>query len=374
MNICRSALLFLLFAAAVSPLSAQVQPLAARPDVPGVIQCGPFRGTGHTQGIAVDMRHRVIYFSMTTMLVKCDFEGRVLGSVGGLLGHLGCLDFNEADGRVYGTLEYKDDAIGRGVLRTVGCDTTIQNGFYVASFDGERITREGMDGRGDGVMRLINLPTVLADYSARVCVAGDTLPHRYACSGMDGLAFGPRFGRTDGRQYLTVAYGVYGDTTRMDNDYQVLLQYRLRGDEAVLEKPAGRYFVRTGNTDWGVQNLEYDATSGLWLMAVYRGHKPQFPNYKMFAVSAASRPCRQPLQGVPYHKGKALVLPLAPAGLRDARTGVRGWNFPLGSNGIHAFGGGWYYFVDTRYTAGRASAIIRLYHSVSTREGFVADE
>ena len=54
---------------------------------------------------------------------------------------------------------------------------------------------------------------------------GKTLEHRYGCSGFDGITFGPKFGKSDGKRYLTIAYGIYGDSTRTDNDYQVLLQY-----------------------------------------------------------------------------------------------------------------------------------------------------
>ena len=67
---------------------------------------GPF----HVQGIAVDLERGYIYFSFTTKLLKMDFEGNLIGSVDGMTGHLGCLTMNPADGRVYGSLEYKDDA------------------------------------------------------------------------------------------------------------------------------------------------------------------------------------------------------------------------------------------------------------------------
>ena len=76
---------------------------------------GPF----HVQGIAVDLERGYIYFSFTTKLLKMDFEGNLIGSVDGMTGHLGCLTMNPADGRVYGSLEYKDDAIGKGIRRTL---------------------------------------------------------------------------------------------------------------------------------------------------------------------------------------------------------------------------------------------------------------
>ena len=69
-----------------------------------------------------------------------DLEGNLIGSVDGMTGHLGCLTMNPADGRVYGSLEYKDDAIGKGIRRTLDAgqvapeDEKDQTGFYVAIF------------------------------------------------------------------------------------------------------------------------------------------------------------------------------------------------------------------------------------------------
>ena len=54
---------------------------------------------GHIQGIAVDAKNGFIYYSYTTVLVKADLSGNVIGFVEGLTGHLGCIDFNEADGQ-----------------------------------------------------------------------------------------------------------------------------------------------------------------------------------------------------------------------------------------------------------------------------------
>jgi len=40
------------------------------------------------------------------------------------------------------------------------------------------------------------------------------------------VTFAPAFGQSrDGKKYLYVAYGIYGDTLRTDNDYQVILAY-----------------------------------------------------------------------------------------------------------------------------------------------------
>ena len=86
---------------------------------------------------------------------------------------------------------------------------------------------------------------------------------------------------------LFVAYGVWGDNARTVNDNQVILMFDWRsfGDAA---KPlsqaaphhsgvrsAERFFLYTGNTTWGVQNLEYDSYLDAWIVAVYIVKKPQ---------------------------------------------------------------------------------------------------
>ena len=69
----------------------------------------------HIQGIAMDKEHHYFYVSYTTQLVKYDLNGKEVGSVDNLLGHLGCIAYNPKDGKVYGSLEYKNDEIGRGI-------------------------------------------------------------------------------------------------------------------------------------------------------------------------------------------------------------------------------------------------------------------
>ena len=310
--------------------------------------------TGHCQGIAVDLRRGFIYYSFTTALVKTDLGGRLVGSVRGLLGHLGCIAFNAADGRVYGSLEYKNDAIGRGILNMLGSDAALQDAFYVAIFDGEKIDRPDMDACRDGVMTAVYLREVVDDFSGEAVNGGRAVPHRLGCSGIDGTTFGPIPGCPDGKRYLFVAYGVYADESRTDNDHQVLLCYDT-GDWARFERPlsqddmhrAGpaapnhKFFVFTGNTTYGVQNLEYDAYTNSFLMAVYRGKKPAYPNRPMYIVDGAKPPVTAPLRGVePPQEGETLSL-LA-KGLPHG-SGVWGWDFPLGSTGLFALGNGYYY-------------------------------
>ena len=289
--------------------------------------------SGHVQGIAVDAEGGYIYYSFTSLLAKYDFSGRLIGTLVGWTGHLGDLDFNPADGKVYGSLEYKED-----------------KAFYIAVIDVDRLDRVGVEAGKTKIFRTVYLPEVVEDYLAGRDGGGkptgdgaDPQGGRYGCSGIDGVGFGPAFGHADGPRYLTVAYGIFGDATRTDNDHQVLLQYDI-GDWGKYARPLteaephrtgpdtpqGKYFVRTGNTSYGVQNLSYDQTLQRWFMGVYRGKKESFPNYLLFAVEARAQPTVGELVGVPGTDGKGWergrVLELADDGLKDASTGVRGWN------------------------------------------------
>ena len=338
--------------------------------LPRKIESGPFKA-GHIQGIAVDTEQKYMYYSYTTMLIKTDMQGNIVGSVTGLLGHLGDLDFNDEDGRLYGSLEYKNDAIGQGILRMEKSERKLQTAFYIAIFDVEKITREGMDAEKDGIMTTVYLPTVLEDYLAEVLTAEGKKEHRLGCSGIDGVTFGPKFGKKGGKQYLTVGYGVYGETDRSDNDYQVLLQYDvskwakyekpLSQEEMHLlgpTKPAGQYFVKTGNTTYGVQNFDYDASSHSWMMAVYKGNKKHYPNYTFFAADGAARPVKQALDGVPYIK-KAKVVALKAAGKQQGD--IRGWDWGVGSTGMCSLGDGYFYLSHNYKIEAGQGSIIRLY-------------
>ena len=163
---------------------------------------------------------------------------------------------------------------------------------------------------------------------------------------------------------------------RADNDHQVLLQYDI-ADWARYASPlteaaphhigpaafAGKYFVRTGNTTYGVQNLTYDAGLRRWFMGVYQGKKPAFPNYLMFAVDAQASARLGDLVGVPGPRGKTWesgrLLPLAADGLRDPRTGLRGWNHKA-DVGIQAVGDGLFYLATNSGERGRQTGVVNL--------------
>src|SRR5699024_6170329 len=398
------------------------------------LQSGPWP-TSHVQGIAVDEENGFVYYSFTTLLVKTDLAGNIIGTVGGFTGHLGDLDFNAEDGRVYGSLEYKDaeafyiaifdvdeidevgmDAQNSPIVSTVYLEEVVEddtadmdgdgdfdgdtgdtgehrNGrpgtdggvygcfeykddeaFYTAILEVDEIDKVGMDAQSSPFVSTVYLEEVVEDYTADMAGdgvfdgdTGDTADHRYGSSGIDGVGFGPAFGEVDGPQLLTVAYGIYSNTERTDNDHQVLLQYDI-SDWTGLERPLaesdphhsgpdavdGKYFVFTGNTTYGVQNLEFDPWLDRWFMGVYVGKKDQYPNYELFAVDAESTPSLETLTGLDGEQG--LLLPLAEDGLLDEATGIRGW-YETASVGIQSLGDGLYYLSTQTNDGGQGSIL-----------------
>lgn len=339
-------------------------------DYPQQIFSGHF-GHCHCQGIAIDEEHGYVYYSFTTLLVKTDMQGNLIGTVDGLTGHLGCIDFCKGDGRVYGSLEYKCDAIGRGIAATLGVQQDA-TAFYCAIFDVDRIDRPGMSAERDGVMRAVYLGEVVADYTADVCVGNQHYHHRYGCSGIDGTAFGPLCGEQGGKEYLHVAYGIYGEPDRPDNDYQIILCYDADGWWDTYARPLNqgamhqsgpdryyeKFFVYTGNTTWGVQNLEYDAHTGSYMLMVYCGQKSEFPNYPMFLVDA-SVPPKDSLHRVTGEPIRELTLKQLGCHAGE----IWGNYFPHGSTGTYATGNGYYYFSHHGSDAEGQYTNLRLYRA-----------
>lgn len=309
-------------------------------------------GNCHIQGIAVDTKKGYIYYSFTTKLIKATLDGEIIGTLDGLAGHLGCIAFNENDGCVYGSLEYKNDIIGKDILNAIGLERTFDDAFYVARFNVDKITKPDMNADDSDIMTAAYLPEVVYDYKWTGSDGnGNKINHKYGCSGIDGITFAPLPGETpDDGMYLYVAYGIYNDVKRNDNDYQVILCYDMKQwkmhslplsqknmHKSGFEKPLHKFFVYTGNTEWGVQNLEYDRYTNSMFMAVYEGFKKGYPNYTLFCVDISIPSKTKVLSGT---NEEVEMLTLSEKGLCDEKTGIHGWYFPLGSTGLFSFGNG----------------------------------
>lgn len=282
----------------------------------------------HIQGLALDKKEKCLYCSFTSAFFKCDLEGNVIGSVTGINGHLGAMTYEPKSKKVYASLEIKDDEIGRGVSDALGAERheKAASRFYVAEIDVRKIDR--LEVPFEDAMTLHPIEEVAKDYLDTVEVNGVTLEHKYGCSGMDGVAIAPGFGAKGKEKYLYVAYGVYGDTTRVDNDYNILLCFKM--DD--LAKPVHKYFVKTGNTRYGVQNMTYDADSERLYLAVYKGSKSQYPNYSLFSLDIHQKPFMGKLENVPYEENEV-----------EQVSVTEGSFFKWGSTGLYSFGDGrWY--------------------------------
>lgn len=334
------------------------------------------QGKMHIQGMAIDKANSNIYFSFTDKLVKMDFTGKLLGSVTGFVGHLGDLDFNETDGKIYGSLEYKNDVIGKGIRSTLGISSNTEaEGFYIAIFDGKNITRNNMDAEKENLLRTVYLKEVVDDYKAEV----NEMAHRFACSGIDGLAFAPAIGsKKDSKKYLYVAYGIFGDTARNDNDNQVILQYDIQDwskyaqplyqkhlHQSGPKKADAKYFVKTGNTSYGIQNLAWDETSGNFYAAVYKGKKKQYPNYDLFVIDGDKKPTNARITS-DNQSIKVQALSLLPPG---------GWYFKWGATGLSPIGDGFFYISHNEKTAdGEQQSTIYKYKWVGDKDrAFIRD-
>jgi hypothetical protein len=323
--------------------------------IPNKIFSGKW-GKCHCQGACLDTNHEYVYYSFTTKLVKTDLEGNVIGSVDNIIGHLGCMEFCDDDQKVYASLEYKNDEIGKGILRSLGIsEENADDGFYVAIFDVEKIDRIGMDAEKDGIMRAVYLKKVVEDYKGSVNIGDKTFAHVHGCSGIDGMTIGPDFGPKDGKQFLYVCYGVYSDLERSDNDYQVIHKYDFANfwdiakplTQRVMHKvgpakPDDMYFLYTGNTTYGIQNLEYDPYTGDFFVYVYRGKKAEYPNYDNFVIDGKIAPKLEELKGCNGEVGKVLTLKT----IGKTVNGVSGINFAFGSMGAYSLCDGNFMFIE----------------------------
>lgn len=318
----------------------------------------------HCQGVAVDMKNGYIYFSYTTMLVKIDWNGKIIGSVTGIKGHLGDITYNESDGKVY-----------------CGYIPNGKKAFYAAIFNVDKITKSGMKPTKD-IMRTVSLNEVYKDYS--VDYDGDgkventrTSPdHRYGCAGVDGVCFGPSFSGENGKKkLLTVGYGIYHNWTRQDNDYQVLVQYDVTGWWDKYGQPYsakefhhvgpdnhnGKYFVHTGNTNAGVQTLEYFDELNLWFLNCYRGHKGEYKPFTLFIVDGDVKPTKQTLKGQPK-TDRQNVLSLYQDGVHDSKNDIYGWYSDYGVQGMAYIGNGLFYIAQPyKNWTGKIAAMCYLY-------------
>ena len=329
--------IFMLLFVAFASLIAAAQALPSKVEV-------KIKSKDHVQGMAIDTAARCFYLSFTTSMVKVDYEGNVLASIDSINGHLGAMTFDAASRKLYASLECKDDVIGQGIAKHLGKETFTQSKFYIMVFD--------VDAGNPVVEGQWEVTEAINDYKIR-----------YGCSGIDGVTIAPQIGKKKGKPRLYVAYGIYGDISRRDNDHQILLEYKLdQFKPGATPKASAKYFVFTGNTNWGVQNLCYDPKTGCIFMACYAGKKPEYPNFSLFAVPVVQKPVKKVLRGL-EEDGEHLSLALWQQGLLSNVKGLRGWRFGDLTTGVCTLGDGtWFVSTPLKLRKGVQTATIRQLH------------
>ena len=207
--------------AEISALFMTVAANAGKPDLPDSIYVGG--QLQHVQGIALDQEKGCMYMSFTSRFLKVDMNGRILASIDRIQGHLGAMTFNHQDRKVYASLECKDVGI------------VSESRFYIAIIDVDKMTSLNMDPENNDVLRTVCLLKPCEDYKFSGHLGGQEVKHLYGCSGIDGVAIGREVKpleatakeRSAQKMYLYVGYGIYGDVSRTDNDYQVIQRYDL---------------------------------------------------------------------------------------------------------------------------------------------------
>lgn len=311
----------------------------------------------HCQGMAIDKRGDYAYYSYTNTFVKCDLEGNAIGSITGFEGHLGDICYNDRDGKVYASL-----------------NPTGKKALYLAIIDVENLNEMGVDAVKGGLIRTVHLTHVWKDFSAKVKNNGKTYSRRYGVSGTDAMCFGPSFDTGKGH-YLTISCGTTPQTERTDNDYQVLVQYDVTGWWDKYGQPLrydkvhhigpkdihGKFFVYTGNTNYGVQTMTYFEELNLWFLNVYTTKKENFPKYNLFIVDGDIKPKEKSLKGQ-EKKDVQKVLTLYKDGSYDEETKIYGWFIPQGSKGMEYLTSGLFYIIHPYKTwYGKQTAVAYLY-------------
>ena len=340
------------FLFAVFALSG-VMPAAGAQTLPTKFEV-KIKAKDHVQGMAVDTAARCFYLSFTTSLVKTDYEGNVLASIDSIFGHLGAMTFDAASRKLYASLECKDDVIGQGIAKHLGKEAVSQDlsKFYIMAFDVDG--GQARPGAGN--------PVIAGQWE--VTEAIDDYKVHYGCSGIDGVTIAPQIGKKKGKPRLYVAYGIYGDISRRDNDHQILLEYKLDAFKPGVTAPkaSAKFFIFTGNTTWGVQNLCYDPKTGCIFMACYSGKKPEFPNFSLFAVPVAQKPVKKVLRGL-EDDGEHLSLALWQQGLLGSVKGIRGWRFSDATTGVCTLGDGtWFVSTPLKLRGKMQTATVRQIH------------
>ena len=201
----------------------------------------------HMQGFSSGGGH--MYFSFTDSLVKTTLSGTVRAQVQIRGGHLGDIDWH--DGDIYASF------LAEPLPGRVWDDW---NGFALYIFDGDDLH----------LKRKVNMD-ICDSYKS---IAGKPAATR-GFNAIDGAAFGREPGT--GRERLFIACALRDGEKYAD---QIILQCTPDGE---YEK---EYHIHTGNTVFGIQNLDYDAETGDFWFSTYNRNSPYQPAETLFRIGS----------------------------------------------------------------------------------------
>ena len=197
----------------------------------------------HMQGFTSDGKH--MYWSFTDTVVKTTLKGTVRRCVPVSGGHLGDIDYFE--GKLYAS--FMGDALP-------GHAWNDWTSFKICVFDADTLELE----------KMINLD-ICDYYKSLKGTDADTRGFQ----GVDGVAFGKIPGTEEWRMFVACALD-----TGEKYENNILLRFTIDG---VYET---EYPIKTGNTVFGIQNLDYDATTGEFWFSTYGGGEPFMPKETLY--------------------------------------------------------------------------------------------
>lgn len=215
----------------------------------------------HMQGFVCD--GSFFYWSFTDCLIKTSRSGEILLRRAVPGGHLGDITFR--DGKIYGSF------LGSALPGHVWDDWT---SFQILMFDAEDLR----------LIQAVSLP-VCDDYKR---ISGTASDER-GFNAIDGIAFGREPGSEKWKLFVACAL-----LTGEQYADQILLQCSSEG------KYETEYRIPTGNTVYGIQNLDYDTESGCFWFSTYEPERDFQPRETLYCVDAELRFSEQYRYSSPY--------------------------------------------------------------------------
>lgn len=209
----------------------------------------------HLQGFTSDPERKYLYWSFTDSVVKTTFASTMIAQVHVSGGHLGDIDYH--NGKLYASF------LGEPMPGHVWDDWS---SFKIYVFDAETLQLE----------RIIPLP-ICDQLKAQAGKPGD----EYGFNAIDGVTFGADL---DGNEKMFAACALRdGEQYR----HQILLQLSLNGEYERM------HLIETGNTVFGIQNLDYDATTGEFWFSTYSASKPYQPQETLYCIAPDLKTVRE---------------------------------------------------------------------------------